>query len=133
MDIPSAQVLIYKANFYDSDKEKHMLIARKMVEIANAAVILLYSQWLPGKERTVYDFQSHDHNMHDPDLIHMLCLFFPEQIAEEFTINQFPREIVSFIFSLVQKTPETMLSPKGQPRTHSGPGKEGPHLANTSD
>jgi hypothetical protein len=132
-DSTSAQGWLYKSNFDDSDQEIQMLIARKMAEIANAASIVLYSQWLPGKENIVSDCLSRDHNMSDSDLVHMLRLFIPEQIAEAFTINQLPNEIVSFICSLVQNKPETMPSPKVQPKMPSDPGTDGSHSVNKSE
>jgi hypothetical protein len=75
-DSTSAQGWLYKSNFDASDQEMQMLIARKMAEIANADGVVLYSQWLPGKENIVYDCISRNHNMSDPDLVHMH--FYPQ-------------------------------------------------------
>jgi hypothetical protein len=129
-DITSAQGWLYKSNFDDSDQEIQMLIARKMVEIANAASIVLYSQWLPVKENIVPDCLSRDHNMSDPKLLHMLRLFIPSQIAVDFSINPLPSVIISFIFSLVQNPPDMTLSPKELPKMTSAPRNAGSSSVN---
>jgi hypothetical protein len=36
------------------------------------------------KEDIVSDCMSHEHNMSDPDLVHMLRMFIPEQITVNF-------------------------------------------------
>jgi hypothetical protein len=117
----------------DSDQEIQMSIAHKMAENANSAGIVIYSQWLPGKENIVYNCLLHDHNMSDPNLIHMICLFIPEQIAVDFTINHLPSKTISFVFSLVLKMPEMAPSPKGQPTTPSDAGQDGSSYMNKSE
>jgi hypothetical protein len=132
-DITSVQGWLCISNFDDSDQAIQMLIAHKMTKTVNATGIVLYSQWLPRKENIVYDCLSHNYNMPDPDLVHMLHLFIPEQIAEDFIVNQLPSEIISFIFSLMQKMPEMMPSPKEQPRTPIDPGNDGLSSVNKSE
>jgi hypothetical protein len=130
MDSTSAQGCIYKSNVDDSDQAIQMLIVCKMTEISNIAGIVLSYQLLTGKENIVSDCLSHDHTMPDPDLVHMLLLFIPEKIAADFTINQLPSKVFSFIFSLAQKTPETAPSPTEQPRTPCDPGNSGSSSVN---
>jgi hypothetical protein len=87
-----------------------------MTEVAHAAGIVLYSQWLSDKENIMSDCMSLDHNLPNSDLIHMLHLFIPDHISEDFIINQFPSNIVSFLLCLMQITQETTLSTKVPPR-----------------
>jgi hypothetical protein len=115
MENMSAQGWLYKSNFDDSDQARQMLIARKMAEIVNAADIILHSQWLPGEDNIVFYCLSCDHHLPDPDLVNMLRISPPKHIVEDFTINQLPIKIISFIFSLVQNPPEPTPSSKEKP------------------
>jgi hypothetical protein len=99
-----------------------MIIARKMAEVAKAAGIILYSQWLPVKENIVSDRMSRDHNLPDSDCIQVLHLFIPEQISEDFIINQLPIKIASFLIWLMQSMPETMISPRVSTKTTNARG-----------
>jgi hypothetical protein len=53
-----------------------------MAKVANASGIVLYSQWLPGKENIVFDCLSYDSNLSDSQLDTMLCFFIPEKIEK---------------------------------------------------
>jgi hypothetical protein len=104
-----------------------------MTKISNAASIVLYSQWLPGKEKIVSDCLSCDHNMSEPYLLHMLRLFIPSQIAVDFSINSLPSVINSFVFSLVQNPPDMTPSLKELPKMPSATGNAGSSSVNKSE
>jgi hypothetical protein len=71
--------------------------------------------------------------MSDPNLLHMLRLFLPSQIAVDISINPLPSVIISFIFSLVQNPPEMTPSQKELPKMPSDPGNDGSSSVNKSE
>jgi hypothetical protein len=99
---------MYKSNFNDIDQVVHMSIIHQTTEVGNAPGIVLYSQWLQGKEHMVSDCLSCNNNLSDTHLITMLRFFIPDQSTEDFMVSHLHKEITAFLFSLLQSPPETM-------------------------
>ena len=64
-----------------------------------------YSQWFEGKRNNVVDALSRDWHLDNDELTSLLCFHFPEQMSENFRISPLPKEISSWMTSLLQQLP----------------------------
>ena len=60
-----------------------------------------YSQWFPGCMNNVLDALSHNNGRSDKELTNILRSFVPEEMPESFEIVPLPKEIVSYLISLL--------------------------------
>ena len=91
-----------------------------------------YSQWFPGRHNIVADALSRDDDRSDEELIKIFQTFCPSQIPSHFKIVPLPKEIVSYLTSVLLKLPvKTQLQEKHM-RTKLGRGLDGSSIANQS-
>ena len=64
-----------------------------------------YSQWFRGWMNDVSDALSRDDDRSDNELINIFLSFTPSQIPDHFKIVPLPREISSWLISLLQRLP----------------------------
>ena len=64
-----------------------------------------YSQWFPGGQNDASDALSRDDDRSDEVLTKILRRFVPSQVLSHFEIVPLPKEIVSWLTSLLQKLP----------------------------
>ena len=94
----------------DSSWEVKQHLGRHLANLILKSDTLLYKQWLKGKENVVADSLSRDNyylsnNSHE----RFLSLTVPQQLPPNFRIRPLPREIYSFIISILQKLPDKQL------------------------
>jgi hypothetical protein len=102
-----------KTNFKEeSDDESNNIEARVRNEAARKhaslyieAGIMEYTQWFEGKANNVADSLSRDFHLNDDDLTSLLRSLYPEQLPLHFEIVPLPKEISSWLTSLLQKLP----------------------------
>ena len=92
-------------------------IARKCADIILEAEACLYSQWFAGKQNVVMDSTSRDSLYLSPEAhIAMLKHYVPKQTPANLVLRLLPKEIVSWIGSLLQQMPvQTRRSVKLKP------------------
>ena len=62
-----------------------------------------FSQWFKGKENDVSDSLSRDHHIDDDTLTNLLHLHYPEQVPGQLKIVPLPKEIASWLTSVLQR------------------------------
>ncbi len=70
-------------------------------------IIKGYSQWFEGKKNNVADALSRDWHLSTDELTFLLHSHFPEQMQTNFQIFPLPKEISSWLTSLLQETPQS--------------------------
>mmetsp|Transcript_19007 Transcript_19007/g.26757 ORF Transcript_19007/g.26757 Transcript_19007/m.26757 type:complete len:153 (-) Transcript_19007:1279-1737(-) len=111
-DSTTAEGWLCKFNFqYCDNKSPEMTEAKLKISRDHAFCLLNnnlkgYSQWFPGDENEGADSHSHNHNLTDLQLTKLYFSFTPNQIPTSFKIFSVPKEIVSYIFSMLQTPPE---------------------------
>ena len=89
-----------------------------------------YSQWFPGKENDVSDALSRDDDRSDKELTNVIYSCVPSQLPSRFKIVPLPKEIVSWLTSLLQKLPVKEQLRERHTRTklgHDAGGMSGPN------
>ena len=84
-----------------------------------------YSQWFPGWMNDVSDALYTDEDRSDNKLINIFRSFTPSQIPDHFEIVPLPREISSWLISLLQRLPMKEQLRERHTRTKLGRGKGG--------
>ena len=84
-----------------------------------------YSQWFPGKENVVADSLSRDDDRTDDELTFILKTFCPEQVPSHFRIVPLPKEITSWLTSVLRKLPVREQLREEHTRTKLGRGTDG--------
>ena len=112
-DNTSAVGWMKKSNFKmvdedDQDNTAKITAARKLARLIQASESLLYSQYFPGEDNDVSDCLSRDFNLTNIQLSHLLSSIVPNQLPDNFRIVPLPAEIVSWVFSLLEKLPVKM-------------------------
>ena len=64
-----------------------------------------YSQWFPGDQNDVSGALSRDDDRDDEELTNILRTFVPSQVPDHFEISPLPKEIVSWLTSLLLRMP----------------------------
>ena len=107
--------------------------ARKYASIFMDANIKGYSQWFEGKRNNVTDALSRDWHLGDDELTSLLRFHFPEQMPENFQIAQLPKEISSWMTSLLQQLPVSEQLRERHTTTGLAPGDDGKNGASQLD
>jgi hypothetical protein len=99
-----------KTNFKEDGEEPiqaevRVDVAREDAKRRMEARVKNYSQWFPGKDNDVSDALSRDDDRSDEDLTNVLRLFVPSQVPSHFKIVPLPKEIVSWLTSLLLRLP----------------------------
>eukprot|EP00957_Ditylum_brightwellii_P201516 15326034-Ditylum_brightwellii.AAC.1 len=117
----------FKSADYD-DPEKAAVqreVARHHVRLFMDYEIREYSQWFKGDYNNVSDALSRDDDRDDEELTKCLQTFVPSQMPSHFRIVPLPKEISSWLISLLQRLPvKTQLQEKHK-RTSLGHGTDG--------
>jgi hypothetical protein len=109
-DSTTAEGWMRKSNFVEPNEhpvqaKTRVDAARKYASIFMDADIKGYSQWFEGKRNNVADALSRDWHLGDDELTSLLRFHFPEQMPENFQIAPLPKEISSWMTSLLQQLP----------------------------
>ena len=88
-----------------------------------------YAQWFPGSMNDVSDALSRGDNRSNEELINIFRTFTPSQIPDHFKIVPLPREISSWLTSLLQRLPVKEQSRGKHTRTKLGRGQGGTNTA----
>ena len=89
-----------------------------------------YAQWFPGVHNVVADALSRDDDRDDETLTTLLLSHCPEQVSKHFKIVQLPKEIVSWLTSVLQKLPVREQLREQHTRTKIGRGDASPSTEN---
>jgi hypothetical protein len=92
-----------------------------------------YSQWFPGIENNVADALSREMDLSDDALTKLLRLSFPSQIPENFEIVPPPKEIVSWLTSVLLQMPVQEQFREKHTKTTLGRGTDGISTASPQD
>ena len=83
-------------------------MGRKLANLVLDSNTVLYKQWLKGQDNVVADSLSRDnYYMNANTHTLFLQLTVPQQLPANFRIKPLPREICSYITSLLQQLPDT--------------------------
>jgi hypothetical protein len=107
-DNTTAAGVLKKSNFAEENDEFVQLqTARKLATLVIESESCTYSQWFPGESNSISDSLSRDFHI-DPDLLCcMLSLHFPTQVPFGLSLLPLPKEIVSWVTSLLQSQQQT--------------------------
>jgi len=106
-DSTSATGWLRKSNFSDSeDSIAQMITARHLASLILNSKSCLYSQWFKGGENQVADSLSRDFHLSDSVLSEFLVSSIPHQVPFGLNIKPLPKEISSWLTSLLQNLPE---------------------------
>jgi hypothetical protein len=92
---------LHKNNFATEDTHAQLRISRKYAELLMESGTCLYSQHIKGEHNGVTDSLSRDHNLDDDELTSFLYFAWPLQMPPNFIINPVPKEISSFVTSVM--------------------------------
>ncbi len=127
-----------KTNFIEDGEDPLQATIRiKVARLHTSHYLLLgireYSQWFPGVENEVADALSRDDNRSDKELTNILRVHCPSQLPQHFKIVPLPKEITSWLTSLLRRLPVKQQLVKKYTRTKLGRGTATPNGANKSD
>ena len=110
-DSTTATGWMRKSNFQpegesDTDTTAKLQVARLLARISLKHKACLYSQWFPGKDNALVDSLSRDHHLSPHELTSLVSRKIPQQLPRHFRIVPIPREVGSWICSLLAKMPE---------------------------
>ena len=119
-----------KTNFKEDGEDPIQATVRIEVARGHAkrlmdAQVKDYSQWFPGKENDVSDALSRDDDRDDDELTKILRTFVSPQVPKHFEIVPLPKEISSWLISLLQKLPVKEQLREKHTRTKLGRGGDG--------
>ena len=92
-----------------------------------------YPHWFEGVKNQVADALSRDDDRTDDELTDILKRHLPSQVPESFRIVQLPKEIISWLTSVLQKLPVKEQLRKEHTRTKIGRGRGGVSLQKNAD
>jgi hypothetical protein len=109
-DSSMAEGWMRRSNFRASNKDQiqtdvRINAAQKFAMDFTEHGIKSYSQWFSGKENIIADALSRDEDRTDNELTSILYCFVPHQMPNLFRIVPLPKEIVSWLISLLSKLP----------------------------
>jgi len=126
VDSTSASGWLHKSNFAeDDDHATHVRISRDLTDFVMKSNICLTSQWFPGKENNVADSLSRDFHLSDETLTLLLQHVVPQQLPTSFVIKPLPKEIVSFIASVLLCSKQTTVLSETPTRSVTATGVAG--------
>jgi len=139
-DSTTAEGWMRKSNFVEPNEHPVQATtcvdaARKYASIFMDADIKGYSQWFEGERNNVADVLSRDWHLSDDKLTSLLCSHFPKQMPESFQISPLPKEISSWLTSLLQQQQLPVSEQLWEHHTTTGlvPGDDGKNDASPSD
>jgi hypothetical protein len=138
-DSTTAEGRMRKSNFVEPNE--HPVQAKTRVDAARkyASILFMdadiksYSQWFEGKRNTIADALSRDWHLGDEELTSLLRFHFPEQMPENFRISPLPKEISSWMTSLLQQLPVSEQLRECHTMTGLDLGDDGKNGASLSD
>jgi hypothetical protein len=80
--------------------------ARKLATLLIESKSCIYSQWFSGEENSISDSLSRDFHINSTQLCNLLSSNFPFQAPFGLKIHPLPKEIVSWVTSLLQFHPQ---------------------------
>jgi len=137
-DSTTAEGWMQKSNFVEPNEhpvqaKTRVDAARKYASIFLDADIKGYSQWFEGKKNSVADALSRDWHLSTDELTFLLHSHFPTQMQTNFQIFPLPKEISSWLTSLLQQLPVSAQLQEHHTTTGLVPGSGGKNGANPSD
>ena len=137
-DSTTAEGWMRKSNFVEPNEhpvqaKTRVDAARKYASIFLDADIKGYSQWFEGKKNNVADALSRDWHLSTDELTFLLHSHFPEQMQTNFQIFPLPKEISSWLTSLLQQLPVSAQLQEHHTTTGLVPGSGGKNGANPLD
>eukprot|EP00979_Chaetoceros_neogracilis_P013087 scaffold3660_cov246-Chaetoceros_neogracile.AAC.3 len=81
-------------------------VARKFADLMIDNNHLLYSQWFPGRDNIIPDMLSRDWHLSDDEIFKLFTHLLPHQMHPKFYIKQVPKNIVSFVTSILSQLPK---------------------------
>jgi hypothetical protein len=101
-DSSTASGWLRKSNFTEKPEETVQLTtAQQLASILIQTKSCLYSQWFPGGDNSVSDSLSRDFHINNNVLSNLLSSHFPKQTPFGLKILQLPKEIDSWLTSLL--------------------------------
>ena len=102
---------VRKSNFQetgenDLDQAAKLAVARELAEVSIDNSLVVYSQWFPGKDNIIPDVLSRDWHLPDNDMLKLLTHLFPSQLHPDFNLSPLPKEIESWISSILLLLPQ---------------------------
>ena len=133
-DNTSAVGWLHRMNVEDeSISGKHLQqLTRLFASLLISSDLCLYSQHFKGSFNNVADALSRRNDLSDIDLTSFIRLHFSAQVPPTFRIEAVPQSIISWNFSLIQKTKEAMASPNQPWIKKTGLGEDGCRSVNSS-
>ena len=137
-DSTTAEDWMRKSNFVDLNEDPiqataRVDVARKYATIFMDADIKGYSQWFKGKENKVVEALSRDWHLSVDELTFLLHSHFPEQMPANFHISPMPKEISSWLTSLLWQLPVSEQLQERHMTMGLVPGGDGKNGASPSD
>ena len=111
-DSSSALGWMHHSTFNLTTHLSHDSAARKLAEILMDNDSALYSQHVKGTHNVVADSLSRDHHIPNKQLKFILHILFPSQVPKGFTIQNPPKEIISWLYSWKAMLPHRKASPQ---------------------
>ena len=123
-DSTTGEGWLRKSNFCDIDRPQQLKIARMLASTCLEQNVCLYSDWIPGKTNNIADSLSRDFHVNDIPLTKSLSHTFPLQVPPDFHISPTPKDINSWLTSLLASGKATKESPPLPTRSglHHGTG-----------
>jgi hypothetical protein len=102
---------VRKSNFQEIgenilDQKAKLAAARHLAELSIDNSIAVYSQWFPGKDNIIPDILSRDWHLSDNDITTLLTQLFPSQLHQNFKLSPLPKEVESWISSILLLLPQ---------------------------
>ncbi len=107
--------------------------ARKYAKVFMNADVKGYSQWFKGKQNNVADALSREWHRSNDELTFILHSLFPNQMPVHFEISPLPKEISSWLTSLLQQLPVSEQLREEHTTAKLAPGDDGQPTASPSD
>ena len=110
-DSTTTQGWLKKSNFQENDKESKQMTHAKLRISREHALRMLnnnckdYSQWFPGEDNDLADSLSRDFHLTDDQLYSLYFNSIPSQTPSNLKISPLPKEISSFLYSILQTLP----------------------------
>ena len=131
-DSSSGASWLHKSNFDDITDPLHDTVARKYATLLLDASCLLFPQHIQGARNNIADDLSRRFDLPSPQLEAHLRLSYPEQMPLNFHIVPLPKEISSWVFSIVApRTESSTPRPKHRTRNTIVPGDVGSSSSTT--
>ena len=137
-DSTTAKGWMRKSNFSESGSDPIQArvradAARQYADVFMAARVKGYSQWFEGKRNNVADALSREWHRSNDELTFLLHSLFPSQMPVHFVISPLPKEISSWLISLLQQLPVSEQLRERHTTARLERGDDGQNIAGQSD